>query len=64
MDAGDHPPVTPVLAATAEEAMRCGGGDAWRLYELIARTFLASVSPDAQLAVTRLRVEAGEPFGT
>ncbi len=43
-DVGDHPPITPVRAATEEEL---GGGDAWRLYDFVARHFLGSVSPDA-----------------
>ncbi len=30
VDAGDHPPITPVRSATEVEL---GGGDAWRLYE-------------------------------
>ena len=59
VDAGDHPPITPVAAATREQAMACGGFDAWRLYELAARTFLASVSPDAVLRVGRASFDVG-----
>lgn len=40
---GDHPPITPSRSATEAEV---GGGDAWRLYDYIARHFLASLSPD------------------
>lgn len=40
-DAGDHPPVTPVCSATEQQL---GGSDAWRLYELITRHFLATLA--------------------
>lgn len=39
-DAGDHPPITPTAPFD-------GGGAPGRLYELVARRFLAAVSPDA-----------------
>ncbi|GMH79319.1 hypothetical protein TL16_g08102 [Triparma laevis f. inornata] len=41
-DAGDHPPITPCRAAD-------GGlsGDQWRVYELVVRHFIATVSKDA-----------------
>ncbi|KFG42480.1 putative DNA topoisomerase III beta-1, partial [Toxoplasma gondii FOU] len=45
VDAGDHPPITPVCSATEADV---GGGDAWALYELITRHFLASISPDCR----------------
>ena len=41
---GDHPPITPMRSATVEEL----GGEQFRLYELITRQFLASLSPDAK----------------
>lgn len=44
VDAGDHPPITPVAAATEEEL---GGGDTWRLYDHVARHFLGSISAPA-----------------
>lgn len=50
-DAGDHPPITPVWCASEEEVKRtCGnmGRDAVRIYELISKHFVASVSPDVQ----------------
>lgn len=50
VDAGDHPPITPVEPATEEEL---GGGDAWRLYDFCARWFLASVSPDCVVRSAR-----------
>ena len=30
VDAGDHPPITPMGAASRDEACRCGGVDGWR----------------------------------
>jgi DNA topoisomerase-3 len=45
VDAGDHPPITPMLSATEAEL---GGGDAWRLFEYVTRHFLGSVSPDCK----------------
>jgi hypothetical protein len=50
VDAGDHPPITPVEPATEADL---GGGDEWRLYDFVARWFLASVSPDAVLKCAR-----------
>lgn len=31
-----------------------GGGDAWRLYNAIARNFIGSLSPDATFELTKL----------
>ncbi|VEL21526.1 unnamed protein product [Protopolystoma xenopodis] len=39
-DAGDHPPIVPMRLALPSEL----SGDAVRLYELVAKNFLASVS--------------------
>eukprot|EP00854_Cymbomonas_tetramitiformis_P019490 gene19490-23305_t len=50
-DAGDHPPITPVRSATEHEV---GGGDAWRVYDYVARHFIASLSPDCRLTRTSL----------
>ena len=59
VDAGDHPPITPVRAATSVP----GGSDGWRVYSFIAKQFLASC-PDAKLATTKATFEvAGERFG-
>jgi DNA topoisomerase IA len=41
VDVGDHPPITPVRAATEDEL---GGGDTWLIYDYVARHFLASLS--------------------
>ena len=56
-DAGDHPPITPVAAATEQEL---GGGDMWRLYDYVARHFLGSLSPDCTFARTTASFSAGQ----
>lgn len=38
---------------------KIGGGDAWRLYELVTRRFLASVSPPCLLERTRVVLDCG-----
>ena len=40
MDAGDHPPITPMKTATESEL----GHDAWKVYDYITRHFIATVS--------------------
>jgi hypothetical protein len=55
-DVGDHPPITPMRAASEDEL---GGGDTWRLYDYVARHFLASVSPDAVYRKTKAVLTAG-----
>eukprot|EP00884_Botryococcus_braunii_P010708 jgi/Botrbrau1/19639/Bobra.0003s0009.1 len=55
-DVGDHPPITPVRAATEGEV---GGGDAWRLYDYITRHFLGSLSPDCVFRRTHVVFSAG-----
>ncbi|CAE8599558.1 unnamed protein product [Polarella glacialis] len=45
-DVGDHPPITPVQCASEEQVGRAAGPNGVRLYELVARHFLATVSPD------------------
>jgi len=42
-DAGDHPPITCLKAATRDEV---GGGAEWRVYEFVARNFLGSLSDE------------------
>jgi DNA topoisomerase-3 len=39
-DVGDHPPITPLRAATREKV---GGGAAWRVYDFVVRNFLGSL---------------------
>ena len=55
-DEGDHPPIAPTRSATSE---RVGGGDAWRLYDFIARHFIASLSPDCAYDVQRASFACG-----
>lgn len=52
---GDHPPITPCRAAGAYEL----SGDMARVYDLVVRHFIASVSEDAVWKSTRvdLRLE-------
>lgn len=61
IDAGDHPPISPVNCAVEAEL----GGDAWRLYDYIARHFLASLSPNALYQKTEFTgIGGGEIFKT
>lgn len=60
VDVGDHPPITPVRAATEEEL---GGGATWLLYDYVTRHFLASLSPDCVMKKTKaVLVGGGETF--
>lgn len=55
----DHPPIYPTSGATSEKLK----GDKWKLYELIARRFLATVAPTAKAEVSEVEVDvAGEVF--
>jgi DNA topoisomerase-3 len=42
VDKGDHPPITPTRCVPRQALQR---NDEWKLYELVARTWLASLSP-------------------
>lgn len=53
-DAGDHPPITPTRAPTDDLS-----GDAWRLYELVARHFVASLSSDCIFMQTTVEATIG-----
>lgn len=55
-DVGDHPPITPVRAATEAEL---GGGDSWLIYDYVARHFLASLSGDCVLKKTKAVLAGG-----
>jgi DNA topoisomerase III len=50
IDMGDHPPIVPCRAARAHEL----SGDMARVYDLVVRHFIASVSPDALWRSTRV----------
>ncbi len=55
----DHPPIHPTGAATPEAL----GKDRWKVYELIVRRFLATLSPDATWATIKCVFDAsGEPY--
>lgn len=55
----DHPPIHPTGAATRAAL----GEDRWKIYELVVRRFLATLSPDAQWATSRIGLDAGgEPY--
>ncbi len=49
----DHPPIHPAGAATPEEL-----GENWKVYELIVRRFLATLSPDAEWMTMRIGMTA------
>lgn len=50
VDMGDHPPITPCRAAGTHEL----SGNMERVYELVTRHFIASVSPDAVWRSTKV----------
>ncbi len=55
----DHPPIYPTAGATSAKLK----GDKWKLYELIARRFMATVAPNAVAEVTNTVLEVnGEKF--
>ncbi|XP_003225161.1 DNA topoisomerase 3-beta-1 [Anolis carolinensis] len=54
-DAGDHPPITPMRAASEAEL----GGDGWRLFEYITRHFIATVSADCKYLQTTITCSVG-----
>ncbi|PWR71824.1 DNA topoisomerase I [Methanospirillum stamsii] len=49
----DHPPIHPTGVATPEQL-----GENWKLYELVVRRFLATLSPDAEWATMRINMDA------
>lgn len=55
VDMGDHPPITPCRAAAPHEIT----GDMSRVYELVTRHFIASVSKDALWNNTSVTVDVG-----
>ncbi|MDD5142087.1 DNA topoisomerase I [Methanoregula sp.] len=57
----DHPPIHPTGAATREML----GDDAFRVYELVLRRFLATLAPDAQWKTMKVLFDAnGEEYTT
>jgi DNA topoisomerase-3 len=61
VDMGDHPPITPCRSAGPHEL----SGDMSRIYDLVVRHFIASVSQDAIWCSTKVafEVEALSPKG-
>ncbi|CAJ1420011.1 unnamed protein product [Effrenium voratum] len=56
-DVGDHPPITPIRAATQSQ---CGSEAAWALYEEVCRHFLATISPDSTFREAELVLQVGD----
>ena len=55
----DHPPIHPASAATRQSL----GDERWKIYELVVRRFLATLSPDARWRTMKVTFDAGgEPF--
>ncbi len=55
----DHPPIHPSGVATRDAI----GDDRWKVYELVVRRFLATLSPDAQWKTMKVNFDAGgEPY--
>ncbi|MBN1167523.1 MAG: DNA topoisomerase I [Methanospirillaceae archaeon] len=54
----DHPPIHPTGRATPDQL-----GENWKVYELIVRRFLATLSPDALWLTVKISLAAGkEPY--
>ncbi len=55
----DHPPIHPTSAAKSSELSRLE----WKIYELVARRFMATLSDPAKARSTRVDIDiGGEPF--
>ncbi len=55
----DHPPITPTAAADPDKLRP----EEWKLYNLISRRFLATLSDSAIIEGTKVSIDvAGEPF--
>ncbi len=52
----DHPPIHPVEGATKAQLK----GNRWRIYELIARRFIATLAPDSNVMVSKAVIEVRE----
>ena len=53
---GDHPPITPVTCLN-QEALK---EDEWKVYMIVARYFLASISPNAEYEDRMIEFQVGE----
>lgn len=54
-----HPPIYPLKCASRAEVVRRFGEDGWKLYDLIVRHFLATLSPPMRVEEQRVEVEVG-----
>lgn len=60
-DVGDHPPITPVRSAHESDMDH----DSWRVYELVTKHFIATISKDCKFYRTKAVIEipsCGERF--
>jgi len=58
-DAGDHPPITPMRAATRNEL----DGDSWKIYDYVVRHFIGTVSYNCKYQSTTIKMDInGENF--
>ena len=58
VDAGDHPPITPA-GGGAQSPNDVGGVDAWRVYDLVVRRFVAACARDCVAVARAVVLEAG-----
>lgn len=58
VDAGDHPPITPAGAGAASPS-DVGGVDAWRVYDLVVRRFVAACARDCVVVTHAVALEVG-----
>ena len=56
-DVGDHPPITPTNKTPSRDSLKT---DEWRVYEYVARHFLATISPDAKIAKRSVAFQTGQ----
>ncbi|KAL5466676.1 hypothetical protein EMCRGX_G030820 [Ephydatia muelleri] len=54
-DIGDHPPITPMKNASRDQL----SDTEWRVYEFIARHFLATLYPDCKYKVVEVQLSLG-----
>ncbi|MEZ0345729.1 MAG: DNA topoisomerase [Infirmifilum sp.] len=54
-----HPPIHPTRSAPRAQIERSMGPKAWKVYELVARHFLATISEKAQVERQRIKVKLG-----
>ncbi|MCS7105183.1 MAG: type IA DNA topoisomerase [Thermofilaceae archaeon] len=56
-DDGAHPPIYPLKCASSETIVKRFGIDGWKLYDLIVRHFLATLSPPMKLEMQKIEAE-------